>query len=90
MTESSGSLAGPREDIFCCPLFFSRVCECETDVLSRAWDKLGIMEQTAFRIGSIRNSTFNSQLRNDSVFQGTGGKHKCSRRVRSLGGLHLL
>ena len=44
-------------------------------MLSRAWDKLGITEQTAFRIGSIRNSTFNSQLRNDSVFQGTGGKH---------------
>ena len=45
-------------------------------MLSRAWDKLGITEQTAFRIGSIRNSTFNSQLRNDSVFQGTGGKHR--------------
>ena len=44
-------------------------------MLSCAWDKLGITEQTAFRIGSIRNSTFNSQFRNDSVFQGTGGKH---------------
>ena len=46
---------------------------CVTDVHGTNCE---ITEQTAFRIGSIRNATFNSQLRNKSVFQGTGGKPK--------------
>ena len=30
-------------------------------------------EQTAFRIDSIRDASFNAQIKNDSVFYGTGG-----------------
>ena len=86
--QGGGVLRRHRRDNFAglsipCVLFWSLLldlvlmCVWQTCVL----DIYGNTEQIASRIGSIRDATFNCQIKDDSVFYGTGGNPRLRVRI---------